>query len=142
MNTNKRNIIFPAITFALCIFLAVGVMLIFPACGPKEDGTWMSCHYAQMAVFAIGLVMAALAFIAIFAGNKIRILLYIITAVGAVFAAVIPSNIIRLCMMNEMQCRAVMRPSVILVSVLIAVFSLVSAAGAGNDRGNKRKSDR
>lgn len=138
LNKNKRKYILPAISLALCIFLAAGVMLIFPACGPKEDGTWMSCHYAQLTVFAIGLGMTVLSLIAFFTGRKGKILLYIFIAVGAVFAAVIPSNIIRLCMMNEMQCRAVMRPSVIFISVLIAAFSLISALAAGGGRKNAR----
>jgi len=38
----------------------------------------------------------------------------------------IPNIIIRLCMMNEMHCHAVMKPSVWVISVIIFLLSLIN----------------
>lgn len=135
METNRGqngHIVIPVITAAICAFLAFGVMVLFHACGPKDDGSWMSCHYAQLTVFGIALGMTALTAAAIFAKGKLKVLLYILTIACAVAAAVIPGNVIHLCMMNEMRCRAVMRPTVILLGVVIAVLSLLDIFTAVN----------
>lgn len=122
----KKN--YPAyIMSALSAFLTVGVMLLFHACGPKDDGTWMSCHYAQLTVAGLGIVMTILGVLSLVVSErKVVLALRILVLVCAVIAMVIPGNVIHLCMMNDMRCRAVMRPSVILVCVLIAAFSLLS----------------
>lgn len=132
---NKGITILSVIVLALCAFLTTGVMLLFHACGPKEDGTWMSCHYAQMTVFVLGIVMTILSIFAFFTKKYVALALRILTIACAVAAAVIPGNEIRLCMMDEMRCRAVMRPCVILFCVLIIVFTVFAAmSGRRGDR--------
>lgn len=110
---------FSVLTLILGIILTAGVMLVFHACGPKDDGGWMSCHYAQLTVFGLGIAMACMSVFSLFADGKLSAVLRILTIVCAAAAAVIPGNVIHLCMMSGMRCRAVMRPSVILLSVLI-----------------------
>lgn len=124
-------------TFA-ALFLTIGVMTIFPACGPKEDGTWMNCHFAQLTVFGLALLMTVLSFSTLFTGPQAGRLLYVLNIVCALLAAVLPGNVIHLCMMNEMQCRSVMRPSVILMSVILIALSLICIA-AGKQKTGRRK---
>lgn len=134
-SSDSRIQILPVITAAACAFLAIGVMLIFHACGPKDDGTWMNCHYAQLTVFAFALVMTVLSLAAVFTRTqKLRTILYAAVMACAVISAVIPQNVIRLCMMPEMRCRAMMRPAVVLVDVLIVILSagcIVSGSSKG-----------
>lgn len=137
----QSDSILAVVATVLSAFLAFGVMALFHACGPKEDGTWMSCHHAQLAVFVLALVMTLLSAVSISGGRKLAVVMRILTMVCALAAAVIPGNVIRLCMMNEMRCRAVMRPSVILLSVLIIVFSLIGLI-SGNSRGRRRTGER
>lgn len=138
ISSDSRIKVLPAITAAACAFLAAGVMLIFHACGPKDDGTWMSCHYAQLTVFAFALVMTVLSLAAVFTGRRnLRTVLYIAVMACAVISAVIPQNVIRLCMMPEMRCRAVMRPVVILMDVLIVLLS--ASCMAAEFGGKKRR---
>lgn len=131
----KRSEVAGGITLAACILLAVGVMTLFPACGPKDDGTWMSCHQAQLAVCAIACVMSLLSLVALFVRRGVGRWLHVIVAVLAVVAALVPGTVIPLCMMAGMQCRAVMRPSVILLGALIAVCAVVSTV---LERGQRR----
>ena len=115
------DILLPVLSLVLCL----GVKLVFPACGPKEDGTWMACHWAEQAVFAVSLALAAMAVLRFFvhSGMKKGISLAMIPA--AAVAAVIPGCLINLCIMDTMDCHAKMRPAVIVCCVLI-----ILAAGA------------
>lgn len=135
-NQKKKAPAVSGITAALCIVLTVGVMTVFHACGPKEDGSWMSCHYAQMTVFFLGIAMTACSIASLFLNFGAGVFLHVLTILLAAAAAVIPGNVIRLCMMNQMQCRAVMRPAVLLLSILIIAFSAGSIAA---ERGYRRE---
>lgn len=125
--SDRRAKVAGGITLAVCVLLAIGIMLLFPACGPKDDGTWMNCHNAQMAVFWLACVMAVLAAAALLIKPAVARWLHVAVAALAVAAAVVPGNLVHLCMMEGMQCRAVMRPSVILFSVIIAACAVGSA---------------
>lgn len=120
---------------AACAFLAIGVMALFPACGPKSDGTWMSCHNAQMAVFGISCAMSILALVALLSHGRWVLWLHVVVAVLAVVAAVVPGNLVPICMMEGMQCRSVMRPSVILLCIVIVASAVASTV---LDRGRGR----
>lgn len=127
--STRRAKVAGGIALAVCVFLAVGVMVLFPACGPKDDGTWMSCHNAQMTVFWLACAMSVMCAVALVVRGRGRLaaVLHVAVAALAVVAAVVPGNLIPLCMMDGMQCRAVMRPSVILVSVVIVACAVASA---------------
>lgn len=115
------------VTLVVCAFLALGVMTLFSACAAKDDGTWMSCHYAQLAVFGLACGMSVLSLAAMFVRGGVARWLHVVVAALAVVAAVVPGNVIHLCMMEGMRCRALMRPSVVLTCVAIVVCALVSA---------------
>ena len=112
----------------LGVFLAVGSRTLFPACDAKEDGSYMACHWAELAVSAVGVVIAVQGLLAVCIRDR--------RAQGAVFASVaptallaclLPGVVISICSMSGMQCRTVLRPWVILTGAVILVFSLLGA---------------
>ena len=109
------------------LILAIGVMTIFSACKePMDDGMWMSCHYAQMYVFADAVVMVVLSLIGVFVSNyKVRICVDFVEMVLTVFAAFIPGILVGLCMMDTMRCHILFRPFTIVVSIVLLVTIIV-----------------
>ena len=55
---NKQNRILPILILAVSVFLTAGVKVIFSACGMHDDGTYGSCHWAEQAVMAAGIIVA------------------------------------------------------------------------------------
>ena len=111
----------------ISVFLAVGVKVIFHACGAKDDGSFMHCHDAENTVMYIGIGMAVLSLAGIFIKNKtVSVILSCLSAAAAVVAALIPQTIIKMCMMNTMRCHSVMRPAVIVTCAVFAVCAVMN----------------
>ena len=111
---------------ALSLFLTIGVKTVFAACGPKEDGSWMACHWAEQAVFASGIVLSCISvMILLISDEKVRLGLSLAVIPAAAVTALIPGVFSGLCMMTNMHCHTVTRPSVTVISVLIAAAALV-----------------
>lgn len=111
---------------SLC--LSVGVKLVFHACGPMEDGKWMTCHWAEQAVLVIGGVMTVISLLVLFVTNGgMRRGLALSLAPLGIGAALIPNTMIKLCMMSDMRCHSVMKPAVIIFGVAAAVLGAVYA---------------
>ena len=121
----KKIKITDLILLVLSLVLCIGVKLLFPACDPKEDGSWMACHWAEQAVFACGIALAVMSLLRFFVDLRMKKGIALAMIPAAAIAALIPNLFIRLCMMQTMQCHAKMRPAVIICCVLI-----VLAAGA------------
>ena len=121
-NEKKTNIgVTDLILLALSALFLVGIRTFFSACGPMEDGGWMTCHWTGQAVTGVAALLLVLAVIHLFApkgGVKLGVDLAVIPT--ALLAICIPGHLIGLCMMPEMQCRAVMTPCTTVLSVLIA----------------------
>lgn len=112
----------------LSFILTIGVLLIFPACGPKDDGTFMMCHWAGQAVFGMGIVLTVISVIVlIFGSGKAAAGASLSAAALAVLTALTPEILIPLCKMPTMQCHTLMRPAVIVLSALIAAAAVVDA---------------
>ena len=105
------------ITAALGAVMCIGSKLVFHACAPMENGMWMNCHKAENAAFALGIVMTVLALAAV----SVMMRTPRSSAAAGITAAILPNNVIHLCMMETMRCHTVMRPAVIIVGVLAAV---------------------
>mgnify|MGYP002859955901 CR=1 FL=1 len=113
----------PAVLSAI---LAIGVVTAFKACAPMEDGSWMNCHNAQMQVFVTAIVITIIAVVNIFLNNKkINLCLGIVGVILAVLAAIVPGIITHLCMMNTMRCHTIMRPYVVVLSVLFIIAQVL-----------------
>ena len=106
---------------ALCLCLALGVKLVFHACGPMEDGTWMHCHTAENAVLCLAVAMAALSALHLVVKPGVKLALDAGVLVLAVAAILVPGTLVPLCMMDTMRCQAVMKPAVLVLGILIVV---------------------
>ena len=103
---------------------SIGVRTFFAPCGPKEDGSWMSCHWAEAALFALAVVLTVQAAIRLALrapGAKRGAALAMLPV--ALAAAIVPGGLIPLCMMRTMRCHFLLRPAVILVSVAIIALA-------------------
>ena len=113
-----------ALAVVSVVFL-VGICSFFGACGPKEDGSFMTCHWANQALIGLAAVLTVLAAAHLCIPDaKIKMGLDIAVIPVALLAAILPGNLIHLCMMSTMRCRAVMRPAVILVSVVTIIVAV------------------
>ena len=109
----------------LSLLLTVGVKLIFPACGPKEDGTWMACHWAEQAVFGMGIALTTISVVVLITGgSRVSAGAAIALISAAAVTVITPGILINLCMMQNMRCHTVMSPA---VTVLCALIIAVSA---------------
>ncbi|MBQ8966090.1 DUF4418 family protein [Ruminococcus sp.] len=108
--------------------MSAGVKLCFHACGPKEDGSYMTCHWAEQAVFTIGCVMAVISvLLLIVSNNGMRRGLALALVPAGAGAALIPNTMIKLCMMTDMHCHSVMKPAVIVLGIAAAVLGALYA---------------
>ena len=106
-----KNKWFTLISAAVGLLLAVGVMTVFSACGPKEDGTWMRCHQAQIAVAVCGMALVVLFALTAVVKSKTAVLLLNIAAlVISVIAFLIPGTLVHMCFLDHMRCQAVLKP--------------------------------
>lgn len=126
MEKQKRLRITDILILVVSIIFLIGIKTIFKPCGPKEDGSWMSCHWAGNAVAAMAAVLVVIAVIhLIMTDAKIKMGLSCAMIPTAVVAAIIPGHMIGLCMMDTMRCHAVMTPATILLSVITIVVVVI-----------------
>ena len=122
-----KKSIFEFVPGIIAVLLAAGVMTIFRACAKTEEGTWMICHNAQLYVFVVSLVIAAISIAAAFVkSSKLKMRLGIVAIVLAIITALIPGALVHLCMMTTMRCHSLMRPSVVILCVLFIIFELIN----------------
>lgn len=123
---NKRFGIGDIVLLAVSAVFFIGILTFFKSCGPMEDGSWMTCHWACQAITGVAAVLLVIAIIHFIVPDaKIKAGLSIAAIPAAILAAVIPGHLINLCMMNTMRCRAIMTPLTILFSVLTIVAAVV-----------------
>ena len=119
----------------LLVFSAVelaGVRTFFAPCGPKEDGSWMSCHWAGQAVTGAAVVLVVLALIHLAVRSpEMKLGLDVGLLAAAVYTALVPGRLIGLCMMPDMRCHQLMTPGVTVCSVLVLAAAVADAALIG-----------
>ena len=120
---NITDICLLILSAALCL----GVKLLFHACGMKEDGSWMNCHWAEQAVFAVSIGLTVTAGLRLLLNRQAKAGAALAMSVIAVMTALLSGVFVRLCMMDTMRCHAVMRPAVIILCALIAVTGIADA---------------
>lgn len=129
----KKPSITDILLLILSLALCIGVKCLFHACAPKEDGSWMACHWAEQSVFAAALGMSITAALRLFLDRRAKTGAGLAIGVTAAVTALVPGIFIRLCMMNDMRCHSVMRPAVIIVCVLLVICAVVDAVLAGKE---------
>ncbi len=123
---NKKNNMIDLIPVVLGIILTAGVMSVFSACGPKEDGTWMRCRAVQEYVAVCGgCITVFFALGAFFKRKMIKLATYVLAGVGSVVAFVLPGIAMPMCMMHTMRCYTVMQPFVRIMAVILAACAVV-----------------
>ena len=125
MGKTKRytagDILLPVL--ALAFFL--GLLFAFGHCGPKEDGGWMSCHWAGQALKGVTAAMLVIALLHLLPGRAELKRGLDLAMVPLALLALLPGRLIGLCMMASMRCHSVMAPAVTVFSVLILGLSLL-----------------
>ena len=107
---------------ALAFFL--GLLFVFGPCGPKEDGGWMTCHWAGQALRGLAGALLVIALLHLLPGRaELKMGLDLATLPLSVLALLLPGRLIGLCTMASMQCRSVMRPAVTVFAVLLMIVS-------------------
>ena len=107
---------------ALAFFL--GLLFVFGPCGPKEDGGWMTCHWAGQALRGLAGALLVIALLHLLLGRaELKMGLDLATLPLSVLALLLPGRLISLCTMASMQCRSVMRPAVTVFAVLLMIVS-------------------
>ena len=107
---------------ALAFFL--GLLFVFGPCGPKEDGGWMTCHWAGQALRGLAGALLVIALLHLLPGRaELKMGLDLATLPLSVLALLLPGRLIGLCTMASMQCRSIMRPAVTVFAVLLIIVS-------------------
>ena len=127
----KRRISLPGCALAaLALFMAVGAATFLGPC-VHTDGTHGACHWAGRALTGLGAVLAAQSILALILRPEDRRGVYLAMLPVVVLAALIPGNVIGLCLMETMRCRAVMQPAMILLSAAVGVWAAALAFLSG-----------
>lgn len=138
----KKALVFDIIFILLSVFFTLGSAFFFTACGAKEDGTFMICHWAWIAVVSIAAVLAVQSVLRLFfKSSEAKRGISAAMLPLAVLAAIVPKTLINLCMMDNMHCHTMLRPFALVMGISIAVFSLVDiiAHSAALNKNNLRK---
>ena len=53
------------VLLVVSVFFLIGILTFFQACGPKDDGSWMTCHWAGQALTGLAAVLTVIALIVI-----------------------------------------------------------------------------
>ena len=123
----KTGVILDVVSLVLSAVLCFGTKFAFHACAPKEDGSWMACHWAEQAVFGIGIVLLILSVIMTFCfkDGHTKSGIAVSMAVLSGFTAILPNHLIKICMMADMRCHSVMKPAVLVTGILLCIVSVV-----------------
>ena len=113
---------------AAVLFLFAGIHFWFHPCAPKEDGSYMLCHWSGHAVEACAVVLLLLSVgLLLLKKEAAKAALAAAVIPVAALAMLFPGVLIPLCLMPEMRCRSLMRPAVLVTGALILVLAAVSA---------------
>ena len=114
------------LTETLLLTIGVGTFLS-PCKEPKEDGSWMYCHYAGTVVCGLAVVLLVMSVLFLLIKNreiKRGVALGILPC--TVLTVLIPQRVIPLCMMETMRCHTVFQPAVWILGIMILITAVVS----------------
>ena len=119
----KKNL-FAILLLIFAAVIAVGSVTVLGPC-VHEDGSKGPCADAGRALLIDGCVMAILAILITLVNRRgLRMALFAADLCAAVIGILLPGVIMPLCKMDTMHCRAVMQPSMIILSGAAAVSAL------------------
>lgn len=124
------------ILLVLAVIIAVGSVTVLGPC-VHEDGSEAPCTGTGRAILADGILLAVLSvFLLFIKAPKMRLILFMITAVAALAGILMPGTLLHVCKMDTMHCRMVMQPAII---ILFALALLTSACGTMAEISKNRK---
>ena len=128
MNEKKKSrTIVDLLVLIAGIVMAAGAATFLKPCGPQEDGSWMTCHWAGQAVLGVSVLICILALICLILPDaKVKTGLSIGIIGAAALNALLPGFLIQTCLMESMRCNSVMRPGVMVASAVVAALALVN----------------
>ncbi|MBE6010078.1 MAG: DUF4418 family protein [Lachnospiraceae bacterium] len=135
----ERFSVLNIVTLIVSVIFLAGTLSFLKPCGPQDDGSFMSCHWAGQALAGIAvvlLVMAVLLLLLPSAESKMGAALAMVPV--GILAAVIPGGLIHLCMMETMRCHAVMKPGARCFGIIIAVLAVISAVMSARKAKNNK----
>lgn len=110
---------------AAVIYL-VGVFTVFSACGPKDDGSWMTCHWAGQIIKGLSVTVLITSLVhALIRNSGIKAGISIAMIPEAVLSMLVPGVLVNLCMMNNMHCHTMMRPGTCICSGFVLVMAVM-----------------
>ena len=119
----KKNL-FAILLLIFAAVIAVGSVTVLGPC-VHPDGSAGPCADTGKALLIDGCVMAILAILIMLVNKRgIRMTLFAAALCAAVTGILLPGVIMPLCKMDTMHCRAVMQPSMIILSGAAAVSAL------------------
>ena len=122
---NKHRIKAPDVVLvALELLFVLGLLTVFQPCGPREDGSWMSCHWAGRAALGVAAAMLAVTVVRLFVRPECRTALDLALLVLCALAAMVPDRLIGLCMLRDMRCHTLTAPFVLVLAFLTALTAL------------------
>ena len=135
----EKSRVISLISSAAGLLLAVGSMTVFSACWPKEDGTLMNCHNAQIRVALCGIGLSVLFAIAAFVKNKaIELICDTAALVLSVVTFMTPGVFVQICHLSNMHCQVRLKPfargSALLIA-LLAVWDILRIIKEKRERG-------
>ncbi len=120
----KKNL-FAILLLIFAAVIAVGSVTVLGPC-VHEDGSKGPCADAGRALLIDGCVMAILAILITMVNRRgLRMALFAAALCAAVIGILLPGVLMPLCKMDTMHCRAVMQPSMIILSGAAAVSALL-----------------
>ena len=136
-NNVLQNIV-GIVLLVITVMLFVGSLTFLKTCCPKEDGSWMTCHWAGQAIVGVSCFLLVLALANLIMKNrrgKIGVSVGILA--NAVLAILIPGRLIDTCMMSDMHCNAITKPSVTVFGVVIIIVTIVNIWSAKGHKENR-----
>lgn len=117
----------PAIVeIVVAALLVVGLLTFAGPCGVHDDGTVSPCFGTSHVLVALGAVACLVGVVRLFnlGAGVYKVLAACIGLIGLAIA-VLPGNVLGLCMMATMRCHAIMRPFAIAMGVALVVVACV-----------------
>ena len=117
-----------------------GLLLVFGPCEAKEDGSWMSCHWAGNALLGVTGVMVLLALLhLLFRSPERKQGVDLSIVLLSLLSALLPGGLIHLCMMAQMRCRQLTRPAALAFGIFLCLLALTDFVWQGRAIKMERK---
>ena len=120
----KKITFFDVAFILLSVLLCFGTFFVFHPCGPKDDGSWMVCHWAGNVIVALGAAFSAASLARFFLPKSIKIGISVSFIPFSIITLLVPGVLVKMCMMHDMRCWSVMKPAVVIISVFIIITSI------------------